>query len=228
MATALDFIKQTMRKAGILAETETPTASQASDALTTLNDMLDSWANDGLLVPYRTLESFTLTGGTQNYTIGTGGAFNTIRPIQIISAYVRDGGSDYNLTRVDDSDFASITSKDTQSIPEYMTFTNAYPLATISIYPIPASAYSIYLLSEKIIGNYALSTTIDLPPGWNRAVKNNLAVELCNEYGQEIPNGIAAIAADALAKIKVQVAKNRPIDAAPVGSSRNIFSGWGD
>jgi hypothetical protein len=227
MSSALDLIKSAMLKAGILTKTESPTADEANDALETLNEMLDSWANDGLTVPYRTLENFNLVGGTDNYTIGAGGTFNTAKPISIISAYVRDGTTDHSLTIITDDVYAGISTKSSTGIPSFLNFTNAYPLATIRLYDVPSSAYVIYLLNEKTISNYTLTQTVDLPPGWKRAITYTLAAELAPEYGQQVPQEVALIAFDSMSKIKLAIAKTRSLDSFPIDPKNyNVFTGY--
>ena len=46
--TPNDVIKSALSLLGVLAESETPTAEQASDGLDALNDMLASWETQGL------------------------------------------------------------------------------------------------------------------------------------------------------------------------------------
>ena len=227
MATALDFIKAAMKKGGILTKTENPTADEASDALDTLNYMLESWANDGLTVPYRTLEGFGLTSGTANYTIGSGGDFDTVRPVQVVSAYIRDDSTDSPVIEISDQMYGNIASKSASGLPEYFNFTNAYPLATIRVFPTPSSNYTLYLLTEKTVGGYSLASVVSLPPGWARAIINSLAIELCGEYGVQVPQEVQAVAGDALSKIRLSIAKNRQLDSTPMAfSGFDINTGW--
>jgi len=229
MATALNYITTAMKKAGILSDVETPTASQASDALETMNDLLDSWSNEGLLTSARTLEEFTFSGGVANYTMGAGGDFDTSKPVQLVSIYTRRGTTDYAIRELSDDRYADIISKDTLGIPDYVNFTNAFPLSLLKFYPVPSNSDPVFILSDKEIGNYSLSDTISLPLGWARAIKYNLAIELATEYGVSAPQETVATANDALIKIKLAIAKNRQIDATPqsVGND-NIFTGWND
>lgn len=46
--TARTLITNAMRRCGILAEGESPTAAQAADALSTLNEMLHGFTTDGI------------------------------------------------------------------------------------------------------------------------------------------------------------------------------------
>lgn len=227
MTTALGIIKSAMRKAGVLTKTEAPSADEANDGLEMLNDLLASMSNDSMVIPSRVLENFTLTAGDSEYTIGTGGDFSTTRPIKVISAYVRSGNIDYSLDIVSDENFATIPLKNTGSIPEHLNYTNAYPLSTIKIYPTPASAYTLYLLSEKQLSTFTLNQTVDMPPGWRRMLVHNLAIELCSEYGQSVPQEIYEIARESKAEIRHAIMAARPMQwENGLGNTGNIYGGW--
>jgi hypothetical protein len=227
MTTALDIIKASMRKAGILVKSESPAADEASDALDTLNDMIESWANDELCVPFRTLESFTLSGGTAIYTIGSGGTFNTVRPIQIISGFTRDGTNDRPIKIIGDDEYSSISYKGALGRSEYLNYSNEHPLSTIKLYPTPDIGYALSLLTEKQLGAYTLNQTVDLPAGWRRALVYCLAVELSPEYGVQLPQEVGAVASDSFSKIKMAAARNKSLDCQPISHGAfDIYTGW--
>jgi len=228
MTTALGIIKSAMRKAGVLTKNETPDADEASDGLEMLNDLLASLSNDSLVVYARAVEGFTLSSGTASYTIGSGATFNTTRPIKIISAYVRSGGIDYKVRTVSDELYASIMLKSTQgSYPEVLNYTNSYPNGTINLYPAPAAADTLYIVSEKEISSFTLNETVNLPPGWKRMLIYNLAVELTPEYGQQISQEVFEIAKQSKAEIRAAVMAAKKMDwDSGLGMDENINSGW--
>lgn len=228
MTTARRLITKAMQKAGILTKGESPASDEANDALDSLNQMLSSWANDSLVIYARTWETFSLSGGTASYTIGSSGTFNTTRPIDIISAYVTSGGVDYQVGEITDEAYNSITLKTVQGIPEFFNFDNAYPLAKIRLYPVPAAAYSLFLLSEKPVTSIAtLDTEITLPDGFERAIVYNLALELAPEYQQQPDPSIVKIAGESLGLIRTAAAKVRTMDAYPsTVQNDNIYTGW--
>ena len=168
-----------MRKIGALTKSEAPSSDEADDGLESLNDMLSSWANESLVLYARTLESFTLTANDGEYTIGSGADFNTTRPLHIVSAYVRQGTTDYPLEIISDENFSKIGQKSQGGhIPEFLNFNGGFANGTIKLWPLPAGAYSLYLLSEKEITALTLSGTVSLPAGWKRALIYNLAKEI--------------------------------------------------
>jgi hypothetical protein len=227
MTTARGIIKSAMRKAGILTKGEDPSADEASDALEMLNDLLASWSNDSLVVYARTLETFNLTSGTVAYTIGSGGTFNTVRPIKIISAYVRSGGIDYPISVVTEENYDSVSLKTVGAIPEFLTFSNGFPLATLTFYPAPSTGYQLFLRTEKQLSSFTLNQTVDLPPGWKRALIHNLAIELAPEYGQQVPQEVVMIARESKGEIRQAVMTAKPMQwDSGLGNEGNIYSGW--
>lgn len=223
MTTALGIITKAMQKAGILTKSESPAADEASDALDALNDLLASWSNDSLMIYARVFESFSLSSGVASYTIGTGQTFNTIRPIFIAEAHVRQNVIDYPVTVIPDEVYQGIQDKTTQGTPQFLNYTNGFPTATINLWPVPTAGFTLFLTSEKELSQLTLNQTISLPPGSRRALIYNLSVEIAPEYGQPIDPAIQKIANDAKAAIARSIAKNRTMDAQPAGA-RGGFS----
>lgn len=195
MATARDLIKRSLLLIGVVGQGEDVEASEANDALSALNDMLDSWSADSRAVYEESRESFTLTGAS-SYTIGSGGDFDTTRPIRIESAFVRSGETDYPLRLVDKKQYARISQKSlSSSYPNYLYYDADYPLGNIVLWPKPISGYTLHLYSLKPLSNIAdLDTAISLPPGFSRAIRYNLACEVSPEYGIEPPLKVQRIA----------------------------------
>lgn len=227
MTTALGIITSAMRKAGVLVKSEAPSADEAADGLEMLNDLLASISNDSMVVYSRTFESFNLSGNVASYTIGSGATFNTVRPVKIITAYIRSGGIDYPLKLVSDEQYATITLKTASGIPDFINYTNAFPQATINLYPVPAAAYELFLVTEKQLVTLALNDTISMPPGWRRMLVYNLAVEMGPEYGQPVPPETIQIAKDSKAEIRAaaMAAKSMQWENG-LGQDGNIFAGW--
>lgn len=228
MTTARDIIKRALQANGVLTKGESPSGDEASDALNSLNSLIASWSNDSLLLFVRTSESFPLVSGQSSYTIGSGGNFNTTRPLQILTAFVRIGSTDYNISIIPDTAFDKITQKSiNSSIPEAMYYSSAYPLGTITLYPVPTTG-TIYIRSEKQLTSIStLDTVIDFPPGWERALIYNLSIDIAGDYGQPVSEATYAIAMDSLNKIKTSVARNKTMDIYPYnGNDDNILTGW--
>ena len=73
MTTALDIVTRALRSIGAYAPGESIASADANDALDMLNEMVDTWSNSTMMVPYITEIIFTIQNGVYNYTIGKGG-----------------------------------------------------------------------------------------------------------------------------------------------------------
>lgn len=206
MSTVLDLIKGSMRLVGAIAPSENPSPDEAQDALSVLNDIIDAWNNEHLMIFTVHIESFNLTAGKASYTIGSGSDFNTARPQRIEEAYIRTpNGQDLPLDLINDAEYASITIKTTQSpIPKRLYDDGSYPLKNLIFWPVPTDgAYQVVLYSWQALTSFAtIETTVSLPPGYKKALRYALALELAPEYGRSAPAEVVAIANETKAQLK--------------------------
>ena len=77
MTKPIDIITRAMKDIGALASGEVPTADEAQDAFDMLNDLLDQWSNESMMVSYKSEIVFTIASGQTQYTIGPGGNINS-------------------------------------------------------------------------------------------------------------------------------------------------------
>ncbi len=191
--TAQDIITSALRRLGVVASGETPTTDELNDGLTALNELIESWSVEDLMVPYRKEESFPLVYGQSSYTIGPGGDFNTERPVFIMDAFIRDaGGYDFALDIIRLKEWARQALKSTISRPQRMWYEQTYPLGTIRFDYRPVEGLTVFLYSLKPLTTFPdLTTEIDIPPEYSRALRWNLAGELADEYGRSISQILA-------------------------------------
>lgn len=185
MATANDIIKRALRQINVLAVSESPSGDESASALSTLNDMLASWANDQLMTYQRVNRSKALTSGTGQYTIGSGGDWNTTRPLRIAKAFVRDSnGYDTELGILNNDQWSRVWDKDLESTyPVYLYYRPNYPLGEINVWPEPGTGITLHIeVWDQFTAFSALTTTVSLPPGYERMLSLGLALELAAEY----------------------------------------------
>jgi len=203
MTTATELIESSMRLATILASGETPTADEAVDGLKALNDILENWSLENLMVLQGNNEQFALTPGVSTYTIGPGGAFNTTRPIRIGLSFTRVNGSDFPLEQWGLDEYNAVSVKTVGAIPEKYVYINENPLGLIILYPVPATASTLFLNTDSVLTfPVTLATNLVLAPGYEKALRYTLATNLAPEYGVTVPSAVAAIAASSKADIK--------------------------
>lgn len=226
MTTGLDLIKGAMRKIGALTKSETPDADESQDALNALNAILASWSNQSSKVYARTTDTFTLVAGTNSYSIGPSLTFNSARPIKIVSAYTRDGTTDYVMESINDETYAAILDKSSRGRPYYINYTPGMPGGTIKMWPSPDKAYSLLLVSEKELSSVTLAGDVSFPPGWERALTYSLALDLAPEYGVPIDQALYELAQDAIRYVEAGIMRSRNLDMDYVVNDQNIFTGY--
>lgn len=209
-----ELIDAALKRIGVLDAASNQEAQGAilTDALMIAQQMVDAWNNEGMMVPYRTLETFDAP--TANFvTIGTGGTWDTTRPLEIEVISGRDAaGTDYPLERTTVTTWMRIPVKSTVARPTRFYFEKEYPLARIRFDSVPDPNDDFKVMSLKPIADLpALTVDLTYPPGWDRALRLNLAVELAGEFDAPIDSATAILAADA--KRKLKQAQSRPVEA---------------
>lgn len=226
MTTGRALVISAMKQAGILTGGETPTSEEVVDGLADLNRMTASWSNESLMIYARTFENFPLSSGVGDYTIGPGATFDTVRPMHIVDAFVRQDTLDYWLSIIPDEQYDAIAYKDIDSIPQVLNFTAQYPQATLRIYPKPQNSFTLYLRSEKQLTTWGLNDEVALPPGWEDALIYNLAVRFGPSYGLPADPVLIELARNAKAALADNTSRNRTYDYAPGVYSGSIYDGW--
>jgi hypothetical protein len=209
--TARQLITRSLRELGVLAVGETATGPEAADALFKLNDLLESWSLERLMVYHIKEVTKTLTGGVGSYTIGSGGDINTARPLRIDEAVLRDAqGLDLDMRILTLEEYSHIALKAIESTSSrWLYFDNAYPLASIFLWPVPSTSDTTLHLWfwQPLLAIESLDTVLTLPPGYSRALRTHLAAELATEYGVEPSNTLVASGIASKMAIKSQLSE---------------------
>ncbi len=190
MTTAADQINGALRLIGQLAEGEVPSAETSADALTALNQMIDSWNTERLSVYATQDQTFSWTPSERVRTIGPTGNFVGARPVQILdSTYFRDPATNvsYGIRMVNELRYNNIAVKTvTSTYPQVMWVNMTHPDVTMYLYPVPTRLLEFHIISVLELSEPAtLDTTLAFPPGYLRAFRYNLAMELAPEFGVE-------------------------------------------
>lgn len=208
MAKVRDLLSSSLRLLGAIATGETPSAAEQADALAAVNRMVDSWSNEELLIYADVVETFNLVPGQQTYTMGPSGNFNTVRPQRIEKARLQTVTSglpaDLPLTLVTLDEWARIIIKtQSSSLPLRLYIEENYPLMNLNLWPIPNIANKIVLWSWKPLTRFAtVDDDVSFPPGYERMIVYNGALELAPEYGREPSATVLSTAIESKANIK--------------------------
>ncbi|MCA6395488.1 MAG: hypothetical protein IM606_09890 [Cytophagales bacterium] len=200
--TALNLITDVLLDMGVIADQETPTSSQSVGALVKLNDLIESWNLDPQKLYGATEFIIPFVANKATYTIGIGGDLNVPRPNGVFAAFVRNTTAtpsqqqDIPITILNDQQWADIPVKGmTGTFPYAVWFNMTNPLITAYVTPIPTgSNYSLVFWDNNDNTALALNTALDLAPGYKRALKYALFIELAAGYQIQVPASIASLA----------------------------------
>jgi hypothetical protein len=189
-STAADQINGALRLIGQLAEGEVPSAATSQDALTALNQMIDSWSTERLSVFCTQDQIYNWQPNVRFITMGPTGTFVAERPILMDDAtYFRDASTNvsYGIKLINNQQYNNIAVKTvTSTYPQLMWVNMTYPDVEIYIYPVPTKVLEFHFVSvQPLTQPAALDTVLAFPPGYLRAFRYNLACELAAEFGVE-------------------------------------------
>ena len=228
--TGLQAVTDAMLMAGISGQGDPISAGDSSLALRILNRMMDTWNNDIGMIYTVQSDTFTMVTGQQTY-LSTALA-SGLRPIKVDSLIVSLSGIDYEVDIIDTDTFQSISYKPINAIPMVMSPTMSYPIASFDFYPRP---YAPFVCTMQVFtplpDTIAAATSIALPPGYEGAIVNNLAVQLCPAWGRSVPPDLRMQASNsrkALKRLNYEPAMMETGLGGSVGQVTNgfIYQGW--
>lgn len=191
MSTVNEITDAAYLKCGI----RSPGITEDAEALEALNNMVGSWSAD-IVIPVVTRENFDMVIGQAEYTIGSGGNFDTVRPISIANAYLKDSdGYSYSLKLIAAKDYNKIGTKTLEGKPESLYFIPEYPLGKIIFNKEAEEIYTIYFEFVKHLTEFAnISATVSLPNEYKEALVYSLAIRLAENNSIELSRTIIEIA----------------------------------
>jgi hypothetical protein len=199
MATAGDIIDGALRLIGQIAEGEVASAETSQDALLAMNQMIDSWNTEKLMIYNTQDQVFTWPADQISRTLGPTGDFVGNRPVLLDdSTYFRDASTNvsFGIKMINQQQYDGIAVKTvTSTYPQVMWINMEHPNIQMTIYPKPTRDLEWHFISvDELTQPATLATQLYLPPGYLRAFRYNLACEFAPEFGVEPPPTVARIA----------------------------------
>lgn len=224
MATTRELLGGAHRLLGLVNSGNVLPEAVYQDNLIALNQMIDSWSTERLAVfctqdmtyfwePGARVRTLGPTGdfvyilGTQSSTpivtqgeqyIGVDGT-QPARPILLEdSTYFRDPTTNvsYGIRFINQLQYNNIAVKTvTSTFPQVMFVNMTFPNITLSVYPVPSRMLEFHFISVQPLANpTTLETNLEFPPGYLRAFRYNLALELAPEFNVEPSSEVRRIA----------------------------------
>lgn len=238
--SATDFIKSSLRLVGSLRSGQNLSGDELKDCQQVLNDMLDAWGIDRTTVfvaPRVTLNqnqaTLMLKANQATYTLGNSTQnedFLLARPARLERVSIMYSASqqtpvELGMDMYDDVQWQSVSNKSTPSLlPQVCYVEETFPDMMLTFWPVPTQANPVVLYLWQALTQFAdLTQQFSFPPGYARAIRYNLAVDLAAEFPCDLTKlplvqKIAVQSKAALAAINVRP-KEAVCDEAIVGSS---------
>jgi hypothetical protein len=142
--------------------------------------------------------------GTDSISYTIPGDFPIPRPLRISGGFTRFNTLDFTL------DVAATQAQYTRLLykaqsgpwPTLAWYNNTFPYGILNAYQQPGNGAELHLFVDTILANMALNQTLSMPQGYARAIKWNLAKEICGEFGFPISDSIKQNAQSSLDMIK--------------------------
>lgn len=223
--TVKGILKRAMQLIGAVAANEDPEPEEYATALEFFNDWLTG--QDGLMPFYSSREEFSTVASQAEYTIGSGGDFDTARPISIDSAYIKDtvSGIEWPVDIIARNRYDAHGLKTTEARPYQAYYDPEYPLGKLYLFFVPDKVYTLRLNMRKQLAEYSnINDTFALPDPYRRAAVFNVAVEIAPVFGFAVPQDVAKTARQTLKIVKrINLSNNIDdveLDSALLGRSR--------
>ena len=198
----------------VVAAGELPTPGELADAFLRLTDLIESWQLSPQMMLVQDRHEFTLLANQQTWLIGTDGTedWTLERPVRVEGVgYILPGSSpatEKALQSFTDLEWAAVRVKPLVSLlpTSYYynpTLSQTSACGSLLFWPVPSQdlAIEVYTLTP-VAAMTSLTQTYVLPPGYARALRLNLALEIAPDFGVTASPLIMKQASDALSDVK--------------------------
>lgn len=218
--TVLDLITSVLREINVLGAGDTPSADDAMDGLRMVNDFIDGvCALERLLIYTITRTTWTLVASQASYAVGPSGDVNIVRPIYIDRVRFQETAVSPTLEMplglLTEADYRAVPRKAlTSSYPVSYYYNPTFPTGTLKFFPIPTSTtlQGVLYAPTAVTRFGALTDVIALPPGYNRFLRKNLAVEFSAAWRDTLPINPILIKQATESTANLKRVNQRPID----------------
>ncbi len=183
-----DIIKSALRKLGVIAEDQLPSASQTLTAAEALNIVVAEFRTLGMQVWARAEYLLTLITGQNTYVFGVGQAVNTPYPQYIydIEMELTPYDSNIRMNNYPIIDFNLLPDNSTGTPVNY-NYQPGVNVGTLRVWPTPDASVPalsrMRITYQRPIEVFDSATdNPDFPQEWGNALIYNLAMNLADEY----------------------------------------------
>lgn len=165
-ATAESLVYSALRLLGVIRAGQTASPEVLDDGLHALNDLIDSWSTERLMVYSLSRDLIDMTGADTYEHGEAGGSRPRIEAVGLISS-----GSETPV---------EVLTRDTWAAGRDGVWCDYdWPVSTLRVRPTPATGTQLVLYTWRTVGTFSdLKEEVALPPGYAVALKYCLAAAL--------------------------------------------------
>lgn len=186
--TAQALINLALQTIGVISSGESPSNEESNDGLTALNSLIASWSAQLGPIPTISQVEVPLTGAA-SYNLAT-------RALKVESAAVVNDGLTTPYAVVKKDIWAA------GDLNRVLWYDGGYPTGAIRLRPSPSAGTLELYNYVELTALATLATSVAFPPGYDRALRYGLAVDLAPEFGRPLDQGLIGLANDA--KMSIQ------------------------
>src|SRR5215510_971682 len=206
--TGLQVLTDALKLLGVVAGHEIPTSAEQQDSFARLNELIDSWGThrQTLYVLHRALLPTVVA--QQTYSVGPGGDLNvTPLPMDLDAVSYLTGTTtpaEVYLELASDLSYIGQPLKPlTGTVPQQVSYQRGAPLGELWVWPVPSATSTLVLYWREAMTQFPdLVTPVQLMPGYAKALRCNLAIELAPEFGRPVDPLVDRLARESLADVK--------------------------
>ncbi|MCE5247962.1 hypothetical protein LLG88_13705 [bacterium] len=221
---ALELITDTLDEIGCHGGGQQVSDSDAYKVLRRFNSMLDAWRTQELTIYNYTRTLFTFVANQDGYTVGPSSVtpapnfVTPTRPVFIDKVAVQFPGTVTPFERELDPYTKAQWQEERMKLlpntfPRRFYYNADAAVGTLYFWPVPTDVTirPVLYLPAPLGSVPSLVTELTLPPGYEKAIRLNLAVECCRPFGRPVDGQLKQDAADALADIKRSNIHSEPV-----------------
>ncbi len=189
-----EVIRQALLKIGAIDSDEGASAQELKDANQILGAIINRVATRTNVFPKFDLE-FSLTPGTESYTVKSGGDVDTPKPFQLYSCRSKNStdGTEIPIDVVSRQEYMNLPTKNTQGAPNIVYYHPKAEEGLLYVWPTGDSTYDTLVLTfqRPLEVPTTTSDTLDFPQEWYDVLIYQLAEELAPQYIGSLPGWLA-------------------------------------
>lgn len=230
MPTTAQLIQLAYKNARVGDDREQISGERMNDGLMRVNEILENWSANGILIPYNSTIDIPLVANQADYVVEP-------RIVEFLEGQIQSSDNTLNRLKLADLyNFNSFNFDNTKGRPKWVYIAedkNLLPLSgaetsTVSFYPVPDASYTARLQVKQPIGELTLEEEILNVPKWFlKGLRYQLAVDISGEYGTVLNETFLAEHARLMTQLEASVPHDYHVNTDNPFRDTRRYKPWG-